>query len=183
MLTAQAQVTGSGSRRALECPTPGVRRGLVSQALPWHEHSYVDTRALASWSSKNGRALERAQDEHEPRGRDTKSHTCVCMVVSSTDTTSGGLPRVASLCARVCLYTRELIDIVPKRRETKLALGSSHSECCRSAQSAVFGTNITPRTGEPLRSAPSGRRMIGIGLRARERALGTCDLEHLECSR
>lgn len=94
----------------------GVRRGLVSQALPWHEHSYVDTRALASWSSKNGRALERAPcpgagHEHEVETHHTKSHTCICMVVSSTDTTSGGACRASRLCARVCfctVYTREL---------------------------------------------------------------------------
>jgi len=120
----------------------GVRRGLVSQALPWHEHSYVDTRALASWSSKNGRALERAPcpgagHEHEVETHHTKSHTCICMVVSSTDTTSGGACRASRLCARVCfctdstVYTRELnivIDIIDQNAKRK----HLNSECCRS---------------------------------------------------
>lgn len=114
----------------------GVRRGLVSQALPWHEHSYVDTRALASWSSKNGRALERAQDEQcweqRARGRDTshkEPHVYLHGGIVNRYNKWRGLPGVASLCACVFLYkgAQHIVQRTSNAKRKHL-----DSECCRS---------------------------------------------------
>ena len=106
----------------------GVRRGLVSQALPWHEHSYVDTlRALASWSSKNGRALERAPcpGRPRPRGRDTshkEPHVYLHGGIVNRYNKWRGLPGVASLCACVFLY-KGAQHLVQNAKTKALGLG------------------------------------------------------------